>query len=943
MGNTPVNALDFLSGSDRCVEALRRVDWVQAGLGAPETWPGALQVFVRMLPATPHPMLVLWGANLVCLCNDAAAALIGVDPAAVIGRPASTALGPTWPAFSPHAEQALRGGVGSWVGHLKADAAVGDASSEVSWTFSCSPIPDAQGTGPVAGVLLLAAQASTSREKQPAPQGVADFPQVFDQAPVIMAVVAGPTHRIELANRACRELTGRPDLVGRTLEEVLPKAQQLGYIDNLDEIYRSGQAYVAESTLFRQPEPDGTRRSRLLDFVCQPLADRDGVAGRILIMGVEVTERVRAQDALKLSEEQLRLATENGEIGLWDVDVVHETLFWPARVKAMFGISADRDVSMKDFYAGLHPLDRYEVTEAFAAAVDPRQRAIYDAEYRTIGKEDGVVRWVAARGRGQFSREGRCTRVIGTAIDITVRKRDEARLLELNEALGQRLSEYLAERKLLADIVDGTDAIVQVADLNFRWLAINRASADEFERIFGKRPGVGLSMIDLLEDQPEHQAAVRAVWGRALAGEEFVEVGVFGMPERRRRHYEMRFRNLYDQDGRRIGAYQFVYDVTARIESEEKLAQAEEALHQAQKMEAVGRLTGGIAHDFNNLLQVFRTLFETVRLKPDNADTVKSCGERGIAATEKAARLTAQLLTFSRQQPLDVKPLHLRSVFEALETLLRTTIGTTVSVEIRPYAVPQDLQVLADATQLEMALLNVAINARDAMAEGGTLTFSVEESPDGVVTIRATDTGQGMPPEVLRKAFDPFFTTKDVGKGSGLGLSQVYGMAQRANGSVALESTVGVGTTVLIRLRRAVREAGAEEADRTASEEAGVVQRSTSVLLVDDDPDVRTSVADMLVLLGHRCTQAGGGPQALTLLEQDQFELMLVDFAMPGMDGATVARRARSMAPGMRIVMMSGYADLEAIETALGPGEMLLRKPFQLADLQSALQRIHRR
>jgi PAS domain S-box-containing protein len=609
----------------------------------------------------------------------------------------------------------------------------------------------------------------------------------------------------------------------------------------------------------------------------------------------------------------------------------------------MFGISADRDVSMKDFYAGLHPLDRYDVTEAFAAAVDPRRRALYDVEYRTIGKEDGVLRWVAARGRGQFTRDGRCTRVIGTAIDITARKRDEARLVELNEALGQRLSEYLAERKLLADIVDGTDAFVQVADLNFRWLAINRASADEFERIFGKRPGVGLSMLDLLEDQPEHQAAVRAVWARALSGEEFVEVGVFGMPERRRRHYEMRFRNLYDEEGRRIGAYQFVYDVTARIESEERLAQAEEALHQAQKMEAVGRLTGGIAHDFNNLLQVFRTLFEMVRLRPGNADVVKNCGERGVAATEKAARLTAQLLTFSRQQPLDVRPLHLRTVFETLETLLRTTIGTAVNVEIRPHAVPQSLHVLADATQLEMALLNVAINARDAMPQGGTLSFSVDELPDGFVTVRATDTGQGMAPDVLRKAFDPFFTTKGVGKGSGLGLSQVYGMAQRANGSVALESTVGIGTTVLIRLRRAESQEKSDGATGSALDTTEAPRTSSRVLLVDDDVEVRTSIADMLGMMGHTCVEASGGHEALTILGREQFDLMLVDFAMPGMDGATVARRAREGAPGMRIAMMSGYADLEAIEAALGPGEVLLRKPFQMADLQSALNRLHRR
>jgi signal transduction histidine kinase/CheY-like chemotaxis protein len=519
----------------------------------------------------------------------------------------------------------------------------------------------------------------------------------------------------------------------------------------------------------------------------------------------------------------------------------------------------------------------------------------------------------------------------------------ERALRESNETLERRVNEALAERKLMADIVEGTDAFVQVVDLDYRWLAINEAAANEFSRIFGIRPRAGDSMLDLLAHQPQHQQAVKTVWARAIAGEEFTEVGEFGDPARDRRSYEMRFNTLRDRDGRRIGAYQFVYDVTDRLRDQERLRKAEAALRQAQKMESLGQLTGGVAHDFNNLLAVFASGLQLLERTAGQAPPTRVF-EAMRRAVARGTGLTRHLLAFSRRRPVNPESIDLASHLTSMRTMLDGSLGGHIDVQMHIGADVWPVEV--DAGEMELAVLNLCLNARDAMADGGSITISADnvraDVDDGrsveFVRIAVTDTGHGMAPQIQARAFEPFFTTKDVSKGSGLGLPQVYGFAQQSGGRVSIESTVGVGTIVTVLLPRSLRDPAAADApDSPAAAPRAEVVRRGHVLLVEDDRDVSALTREMLSLLGFSVTPVSSAAAALGALANSRsIDVVLSDIMMPGgVSGVQLAREIRRRSPHLPILLTTGYVEAAS---GLETGEFeLLPKPFSLEALAAAL------
>ncbi|WP_425267018.1 ATP-binding protein [Caulobacter radicis] len=541
--------------------------------------------------------------------------------------------------------------------------------------------------------------------------------------------------------------------------------------------------------------------------------------------------------------------------------------------------------------------------------------------------------------------------------DITERRRAELALRRLNETLEQRVAAALAERRVLADIVEGTAALVQVVDNDFRWLAVNGAAVREFEQVFGVTPRVGERMLDLLSDQPENQAQVRSVWSRALAGEEFVKVEAYGAPGGYRRFYEMRFGVLRDDMGLQAGAYQFVYDVTARLEEQERLREAEEALRQAQKMEAVGQLTGGLAHDFNNLLSGISGSFEMIgtRLSQGRSRDVEKYLSAGQGAARRAAALTHRLLAFSRRQTLSPKPIVINRLMADFVELVRRTVGPSIKVET--VAAAGLWATLVDDNQLENALLNLCINARDAMPDGGRITIetgnkwldrrSADErgmEPGQYVTVCVSDTGVGMDKSIQDRVFDPFFTTKPMGEGTGLGLSMVYGFARQSHGHVRIYSEVGQGTMVCIYLPRHFGEEAAPETDAHAVQPAPAAAGET-VLVVDDEPTVRMLIVDALQELGYACAEAADGPAGLRLLQSNaRFDLLITDVGLPGgLNGRQVADAARALRPGLKVMFITGYAENAALNHGhIQPGMEVLTKPFAVSDLAARVDRMMR-
>ena len=684
-----------------------------------------------------------------------------------------------------------------------------------------------------------------------------------------------------------------------------------------------------------------------------PIDEDDGIGG-VLVVCRDVTEEHLAAVKLRERESELARVQQLGRIGGLEVDL--RTGFRNRRSPEyllIHGLPPDAaNESHDDWVNRIHPEDRESTEEKFRDAVAGNVRD-YTAQYRIIRPSDGEVRWISVKSAIERDENGKAIRLIGAHTDVTeqvvadlaLRQSEERfrkladELAELNATLAQRVEEKTRERDRIWNV---SQDLLVVADRDGVWRTVNPA----WTKTLGWSEAELLNRTSEWLEHPDDGGLTRREVNRLIQGDLTVKF------EGRFRHKDGSYRWLSwtgvpDRD--RI--YAVARDVTAEKAAAERLKAAEEALLQSQKMEAVGQLTGGIAHDFNNLLTGIvgsLDLLQT-RLNQGRTDNVARYINAAMTSANRAAALTHRLLAFARRQPLIPESVDANQLVVSLEDLLRRTIGESIDLEI---TAADDLwRTLCDPNQLESALLNLAINARDAMPDGGKLTISTANaslgnvtadtpalSPGAYICIAVSDTGVGMSAQVAARAFDPFFTTKPIGQGTGLGLSMIYGFARQSNGHVTIDSRLGRGTSVRLYLPR--HDGGTAAQQVSAVRAAGHASTGETVLVVEDEPVVRGVILEMLGEQGYRTLEAIDGPSGLRILRTRQrIDLLVTDVGLPGINGRQLADQARETRPGLKILFITGYAESVAMSDGfLEEGMEMITKPFELDNLSRRIR-----
>ena len=657
-----------------------------------------------------------------------------------------------------------------------------------------------------------------------------------------------------------------------------------------------------------QRRPDGS--TIWLHTSKVPLHDETGAVIGLLGTYDDITERKSAEQALRASEERLERALWGADLGLWDWHIQTGEVFFDQRWAAMLGYAPEElEPSMATWERLVHPEDLPAVRQALDAHLRGETPA-YETEHRVLTRS-GAWKWILDRGRvAERDPYGRPLRATGTHLDVTQRR-------EAEEALR-------ASEEKFRDLVENVSDVIYVCDaqglVTYMSPRVAQLTGHEPEELLGR------AFVDLV-DAADAGAAGDALSG-ALAGRVLrVEVRIRdagGAP----RWVSLSSRRVV-RDGEPAGVRGVLSDVTDR-------RQMEEQLRQAQKMEAVGQLAGGVAHDFNNLLQAMLSLVALAggvgAPPPPNARELAELDH----LIRRGAQLVRQLLLFSRRENGRPEQLDLGETVRSTVTLLRRLLRENIDLDLRLANDPLPLD--ADRTQLEQVIVNLALNAADAMADGGRLTIATRPGRRDTVVLEVIDTGHGIPPEVRERIFEPFFSTKTAGAGSGLGLAVVDAIVTGHGGRVEVTSAPGQGSTFRVHLPGgpAAPQGGRE----SAAEPEPVVQGAGErVLLVEDEEDARKALSGVLRMLGYDVVAAGTGEEALALAGDPAPDLLLTDLVLPGIPGAELAARLTRLHPALPVIFMSGYTDDDAATLDTRPGAVrFLQKPFDMDTLARELR-----
>jgi len=760
--------------------------------------------------------------------------------------------------------------------------------------------------------------------------GVLDFSAMLAIADIlpVMTGYADANLVIRFVNKPLAEWLGmrRKDVLGKHMRELLG-----------EEAFAEREVLLAEALAgdrkFFASEFDYPGRGPVAvqtDYV--PWADANGRINGIIILVKDVTEERDTERALKESEERFRRIANSAPALMWVTrldrsrDFVNE-----AYADFACGPGCDHEEARTlDWRDRIHPDDVDRIVAESVAGEASQKPFSLEGRYR---RHDGEYRWLRTVSQPRFGPTGELIGFIGVGGDITLAKEAE---LELRRQVEEQTAQLAASAAQFRAVFEAALEVMVLLEPDGTVLAVNNRR--EVWRHPDPSEAIGHKLWDAptMRAYPQHSEIMKKGIAAAAKGKVFTTEVKMDREGMATSYLDVSVQPVRSPEGEIIYLLFEARDIT-------DLKMAQEQLRQSQKMEALGQLTGGIAHDFNNLLTVVVGGLDIISKRAEEGK-IKRYADNALAAAERGARLTGQLLAFSRVQRLEVRPTYVAPLIQNMRPLLRNVLGPGISkkFELDEAMIP----VMADPTQLEVAVLNLAINARDAMPDGGTLTFTTRpvqisgesDVEDGdYIELCISDTGTGMPPEVVERAFEPFFTTKEVGKGTGLGLSMVYGMARQSGGAARIESAPGKGTSVNLLFRKA--DEAVSEAAAGIEEPVGatVPLAPISVLVIDDDPDVRGFIVASLEEQGYRVREASDGREGLKALEREIPDLVVLDFIMPGLSGADVARQIRSRHPQQPILFVSGYSETEAVKRT-APEAPLLAKPFRADALHKAVR-----
>jgi two-component system, cell cycle sensor histidine kinase and response regulator CckA len=613
------------------------------------------------------------------------------------------------------------------------------------------------------------------------------------------------------------------------------------------------------------------------------------------------------REPVRYSQDWLPTALEAGRMGVWDWDLATGEVRWSATVEPLYGMAPGTfGGTYEAFLEHVHPEDRARVTETVGRAL--AQGGDYDIEHRIV-KPDGGERWLHGSGRAFCDEGGKVVRLTGVVFDVTERRSADE------------------ERHLYTLIVERATDFIGICAIDGRILFINDA---------------GLRMVGLRDLEEARTKRVRDLL-TPEGIQQALEVELTSVLEKG--HWEGQGQLVHLPTGKRVDVETtsfLVLDATTSkplclgtIRRDVTLRRAlEEQLRQSQKMDVVGHLAAGIAHDFNNLLTIIAGTSEYLLARGGLDAETRTCVDEVNAASQRAATLTRQLLAFGRQQLLTPRVLDVNEVVTDTSKLLARLLPTAVELALALGA--DALPVYVDRSMLEQVLLNLVVNARDAMPRGGQVTLRT--GMDGPhVFLSVADTGTGMTSEVRARAFDPFFTTKAPGHGTGLGLSTVYGLVHQSGGNVSVETAPGVGSVFTVKLPRTNEPYEASPASSSAAPKQPSRSAKGTLLVVDDEDAVRKTMKRILESAGYRVLEASGGENALRICAAhgDAIDLLVTDLRMPRMDGRELMRRAREIRPDLRVLIVSGL-----LEEGPLPSESVLAKPFSASALLKRVQQL---